>query len=239
MLRWTGVWSPPFLLAFTVQSADCSDMIFSVQPAELLLWVLNFRANFTAPAVFRVPAWAVVCVCSRENSAFLVALLWHPHLSIFSTKTPSNLSKLSERLHTKKQNWSELYLKQSLNNLLCWCVQRQQRSFKIQVAIPFASEVLFLMIRQKMGHPRTELLVLFLPETPWSLTCHGLACLCSLLPRKGWLPVVLPCLFRTDVITDNPGKAQKYLDCHFSARWALRQCLIALGIFPRYVTVQK
>lgn len=179
----------PFLLAFTVQSTDCSGMIFSVQPAELLLWVLNFRANFTAPAAFRVPAWVVVCVCSRENSAFHVALLWHPHLSTFSTKTPWNLSKLSERLHTKKQNWSELYLKQSLNNLLCWCVQRQQRSFKIQAVIPFASEVLFLMIGQKMGHPRTELMVLFLPETPWSLMCHGLACLCKVCfpGRAGYL----------------------------------------------------
>lgn len=48
----------------------------------------------------------------------------------------------------------------------------------IQTAIPFPSEALFLLdVRNCLGHPGAELTVLFLPETPWPLVCHRLACL--------------------------------------------------------------
>lgn len=40
------------------------------------------------------------------------------------------------------------------------------KSFKTQAMIPFTSEVLFFVTGQKLGHPRTEFMVLFLPETP-------------------------------------------------------------------------
>lgn len=145
LLGWTRVWSPCFLLAFRVPSTD-----------RLLVWFSAFSQQRCCGTHIKFHSFKWLqgtCMISNlgvclRHFAFGIAMV---SCTIFSTKGPfqqvwaSSLQKCVER---SKTGMDSAFKNNLYNNLLCWCVLRKKRSFMIQTAIPFPSEMLFYLMSE-------------------------------------------------------------------------------------------